>query len=586
MHGVVVAWVASRSYFFAEDYLFLQLFGQLPLDADLLTRSVFGHLLPGWILLQRTFGLLVGANWTVATVVMVASHVLGALALTRLLVALHGRRWWHPLVTLAFGCSLVMLNTALWWGATTSTQMACAACISAWGCAARYCRTRRVRHLLSLAVMFAVALSLWEKSMVTAAYLGLFVLVVGAGDETWRRRVGQALRLWPVWAVMAVECLAVLSVYLRGEYVDEAEVSPAPGAIGEYFWLSVTRGFSPATVGIGYPEPGFLGSPVAGVWVANLLLLALVVWTSARSRRARRAWLWFAVVFVLGHAFVAVGRVGIMGAETAALILRYQLDATYLFFIAAAVAVVGSTTRDRVGPRPTPAGRQVPRAAVAGAISVALLVGVGTWWSSLTGLVAASPGPDARAYVETFRDTYPAANRERAGLLDQPVPQDFVQPDLYPWNLGSAVWPLLLDDLDFTRDPGQALAVDRSGRVGPVVLDDVTSPQQGGCAQPGQQPVPVLEDASWLRGTDDPVLLVMEVTSETGGVVGLRTTGPTGEDDVLGTGEVFEVPAGRSALAVHVRDGDVDRATLSVPEGGPVCVSEVRLATTSVEPSD
>ena len=569
-------WVASQSYFFAEDFLSLQLFQQEGLGREQLTRSIFGHLIPGWILLQQTFSGLFGANWTAATVVIMLFHVLGAIALTRLLVAMQGRRWWHPLFTILFGCSLVMLNTAPWWAATTTIQVACAACISSWGCAVRYWRTGRVRHLLSLALMFGVALSLWEKSMVTCAYLGLFVLLVGLDDGALRQRLTTALRLWPVWLVMAVECLAVLAVYLRGNFINEAGETPGLRPVLEFLGLSLLHGFSPATSGMGYPSPGLFGSSSAAAWASNLVLLALVVWTGKRSARARRAWLWFLAVYVIGQSFVALGRVSVMGPEIAASILRYQLDATYLFLISAAVVI---TTLS--GSRQS---RSAQRTKIKPAVVIATLVVLGivvlpTWAAALRNVVETSPGAAARGYAKNFQETYPKAAAETDGLLDQPVPGSLVQPDLYPWSLGSKVWPMLMEGVQFTRDPTRASVVDESGRVGPAVLTDLHPPQQGGCAQVGQVAQQIL---SAVRPQGD-TMLAMSVNTPTSSKIALTATGHGGAD-LLGTGETFAVPAGESNLAVHVHVADLDGVKLTVLEGGPVCVSDVRLVTASAGP--
>ena len=180
----VVTYLVSRSYFFSEDFTFLEIYRDTPVTADLLRTSIFGHLVPGFILVQKYFGDWFGANWTLAAFATVAVQLGGTVAFARMLLALVGRRaWWTLWLTAAFGLSVVVLNTAPWWAATWTMQITLAAAVSSWGCALRYERTRNWRYLVSLAVMYLVSVAFFEKAIVTSAYLGLFILFVGTRDR-------------------------------------------------------------------------------------------------------------------------------------------------------------------------------------------------------------------------------------------------------------------------------------------------------------------------------------------------------------------------------------------------------------------
>ena len=143
---VVVGYLLRNSYFFAEDFTFLALYQDVPVSADLLRTSIFGHLVPGFILINKFFGAWFGADWGVAAIATLAVQLGGTVAFARLLLALVGRRtWWVVWLTAAFGLSLVVLNTAPWWAATWTMQITMVAAVSAWGCALRYARTRNWR---------------------------------------------------------------------------------------------------------------------------------------------------------------------------------------------------------------------------------------------------------------------------------------------------------------------------------------------------------------------------------------------------------------------------------------------------------
>src|SRR5689334_8687759 len=65
------AWLLSRSYFFAEDFTYLQIYHARHVDTELLREPIFGHLIPGFILLNKFFGSTFGADWAAAALLTV-----------------------------------------------------------------------------------------------------------------------------------------------------------------------------------------------------------------------------------------------------------------------------------------------------------------------------------------------------------------------------------------------------------------------------------------------------------------------------------------------------------------------------------
>ena len=219
----VCLWLLSRSYFTQEDFGELQAYHQRPFGSELLRTSVFGHLMPGLIMVERITGGWLHGSWAAASAITCGVQLGGTVAFARVLIALHGRRWWLPWPVAAFALGTIGLNTVSWWAATLAPQVAVMASVSAFGCALRYDAGHRLRHLGSLLVMFGLAVAFFEKSVVVSAYLGLFVLLVGTHDaaEGWRERWRRVVSLWPVWLVLTVVSAADLAVYFHGDYLDE-----------------------------------------------------------------------------------------------------------------------------------------------------------------------------------------------------------------------------------------------------------------------------------------------------------------------------------------------------------------------------
>jgi hypothetical protein len=563
-----------RSYFFAEDFTFLQIYDRRTLDGTLLRESIFGHLIPGFIALNKYFGDWFGANWTAAAILTLAVQLGGTVAFARLMTTMLGRRWWIPAVVAAFGLSLVGLNTTPWWAATTTIQIALAACVSTWGCALRYVSTRRARHLVSLMLMYGIALAFWEKSLATCAYLGLFALIVGLANRsdweasTWSARFRSAVNLWPVWTLLATLSAIDLLIYVRGPYLDAAGQASGPGETLLYLVRNVTEGLAPALWGLAPPNGSASTNPLLWI-VPSLLLLGIVVWTAWRSGLARRAWLWFAVADLCSQILVARGRVRIMGIDETAHELRYQLDPTYLLLIALAVAVPSAVHAS---------GPSVRRRATGVALAVAVVV-TPVWAHSLKVISDRSPGTASHKYFAQIRaGDYPPGGH----FLDLPVPPWIVPANMYPWNMSHAILPLVRPGLTVTHDPTSALGLGLEGEVGPIVLEQVPgTPSRSNLCVTKSQPEQQLVAASGPRPADAPTpILRFDYQADESARARLLVTTPTwayNASDDRST-FTFEAPGGTFASALRQTE-DWTGVTIRLRHGRSLCLSNIQYVT-------
>lgn len=562
---VVSLYLLRHSYFFSEDFTFLAIYQDVPVTADLLRTSIFGHLIPGFILTQKYFGTWFGADWGVASIVTLAVQLGGTIAFARLLLALVGRRtWWVVWLTTAFGLSVVVLNTAPWWAATSTMQITMVAAISAWGCTLRYARTRQWRYLLSLAVMYTVSVAFFEKSIATSAYLGLFVLLVGTAErDRLRDRVRQAVDLWPAWAIIAVVTLADLAVYFKGPYLDEAGDPAGLGVQAEYLARSLPEGAFPTLIGSVYPVSTIPGPDLLTVVVATAVCLGVVGWTSLRSRLALRVWIWYFVVIFFSQALVARGRLSLIDVDTVVHNLRYQGDAVYLFVIGVAVSV----------PAAVHAGSSAVRRRVVVAAVVAPLLALPLWVQSVHAISVNTPGRTSRDFFAQLRS---GDLPQDAKFLDLPVPGWVIPAQMYPWNTAARVYPVVRDGAVVTTDPDGALWVRTDGTIGPVSLRDETPPTtERVCVSPGEKPVPVLTAPEAERPTADPLLLALSYEADGDAKLQLSSGRGNVTKDLRGTGELFDV-SGSGDLASVIAAGPW-RNVYVASGAGEVCVTSVRL---------
>ena len=561
---VTCLWLLSRSYFTQEDFGELQAYHQRPFGAELLKTSVFGHLMPGLILVERIVGGWFRGSWVAASAFTCLVQLGGTIAFTRVLLALHGRRWWLPWPVAAFALGVVGLNTVSWWAATLAPQVAVATSISAVGCALRFDATRRLRHLASLLVMFALAVAFFEKSVLVSAYLGIFVLLVGPGapSEGWRERWHRVVTLWPVWLVLGVVSALDLAVYFHGAYLDEAGGGAGVGRTTGYLARALPEGVFTSLIGAARPVSSLPGPGWLTPLVATTVALAVVAFTCLRSTLACRAWLWFAITAALSQVLVARGRLGLQGTAAVVSELRYQVDPAWLFLLALSVALPAAGRT--LGPRTR--RRVVLTVAALPALALPL------WLHSVHALSTHAPGAYARHYLAELRGNDLPAD---AAFLDLAVPDRLVPAPMRPWNLASTVYPVARHDVRITHDPTGALWVAPDGTVGPVRLEDVSSPSRLGCVTGGNGLVPVTTDGLTSAETRPPLLVAVHYRSTSPASV-VALVGPAGDP----ASARFDPPVpvdGTGDLALPVAPAPGDAVYLAVTGADPVCLEDARL---------
>jgi hypothetical protein len=595
----LVSWVAAltwSSYFYWDDYLYLLEGQRHGLSLGFLVQEFpFGsHLSPGhrfgdWFL-QAFFPL----NFRAAQVAMLTCFA-GTVVLAHLVISeLLGpsRRRWSLLLTGLYGTSIVHVAVVGWWGTALlriPPALLALACIWGWLC---FRRTGwRWALVLSVAAL-VLALGFYVKALLIPAYLlGLRVLVVEP-----ERRVVDSLRdlaqEWRMWLAYLVPVSVYLVVFLAG-YWQPSDL-PSPGTFVEFVEISWFRGLAPSLAGL-YVQQGdaSIGLQVALVALQAVIagLVALSIW---RSRRAWRAWVFFAACFLVNSLVVGMPLLGGLGPGIGHR-LMYHLEATYLFPIAVAGAF-GTLGAARAWPgRPgqwktlTTAGLLV--------VVVAHLVAA---WDGGRAVTTDSPGPRARVYMENVQDDLQrlAEAGVRPTILDGIVPEYVVSPYLLwgvsvPYHRYSQLFRLIDPALAFDQPAESLFRVADDGHLSAVVF----VPEVGGDAvrllEAGEIEVEggSVDEAGAMciaagasgarielprapRASDGSRHLSLSYTATT--PLALKVDGSS--DD--GSGPLELTLASRPQLGsilVDLKNPDVSRASLDVPPDGRACLGEVEL---------
>ncbi|MGH9189766.1 MAG: hypothetical protein ACRD0Q_07010 [Acidimicrobiales bacterium] len=485
--GAWVAWFTSASGFYTDDLINFRQAQVQGMSLRYLLEPTSAHLAPGhrlgdWVI-QRFFPL----DFPVAITLMVVGLVV-SLALFHRLVAELCRPGAGPLVvTLLYGVSVTQVAVVQWWASGLDRVPATIFSFVATLAYVRFFRTGSKRLLaLSLAAL-AVALLFYVKPVLVPVYLVLMRVLLLQPERPLRETVAAALKEWRVWALYLLLVGAYLFLYV-GQYREGGQIySPSPGNVARYLrplWFEVT---APGFFGV-YVDPDHRSALTPlGIVLPQIGVLIGLIWTVRRRASAWRPWALFAVVFLVNAALIGLTRIGYFGPRQTSYILFYNLETTFVFFLAAAVAVLPA--RHARHPHTRPAAHIGPARIVPTAgrvmVGLAVLAYVVFSWQGATRVRDFFPGGDARRYMGRVGTALGQLKRAEpdAALVDRKVPDNVVFRFAGLYTSYSEILPLVNEGV--TNDPTGRYLWDLDGDSGDeAVVRPVTFvPTAGGDAR-------------------------------------------------------------------------------------------------------
>lgn len=549
--------VASGSYFDRDDLFFAQYFGVNPVTPEVLVRSWFGHLMPGYIASVIAFLEVFGLSWPAALAGTALIHAGAFVAFTRCLDAVLGPARLNILAGLAFSLSLGPLSVRLWWAATLNNMLALALGLAVLGCATRWMTTRRSRHLIAALLIYAIALAMSEKNLLFSLHIAMWCALVVWRGRPIRDRLREVLRTWPLWVGLAVLSLVDVVAFLTGQYVDESGSSPSVPFSIDFIVHSVFGGLVPSLFGVEMVNETTSLLDLRVV-ITVLLFAAFVAWTVVRVRSNGGVWI-FAAIAVLANAAV-LSRRGEMITVAGGRQLRYLLESSALLWLAIGVVLLVTLRagrRDAHNGRSARTGR-VGASAVASVLVLVLALSTWSWAITLVRTVQASGGYAARAWVASLEDTLPAP---APPIIDSPLPPSFGMPAMHPYNSVSLLLPSLgWESVQTTPVLDGAWVVGPDGVAGPAVVEGADVQFSGRrCTEDGTD-IPMPE----VHTTGDSYLIVDLVSGSGDSMAFVYDGGWTTIDRPIQSGTL-------AVYLPYTLDGDLSIS----PQGGTMCIASV-----------
>jgi hypothetical protein len=446
INALWMAWIVSQSSFFSDDYLDFATARQEGLTWHYLTNGVFGHFVIGYRFGYWALDKVSPYNYTLACVLMVTTYALLVWVFSRVLVQLVGPRPGVPILTAAFGFSMLMAPMMLWWSAYLDSVPPMLGTLLTVYCFLRFDATRRPRFLVAMAIALAGGLAFWETALLAPVFIVFLSVIALDRGESLHQRASSLWLRWPAWVAMAIPSALFLLYYEHNHY-SSGSPTPSAGTVAGSFLVAWFKGIGPTFAGINTCDKLVLAYPVLTILAGQAVFFAGLSWALLRNRRrALRALALFALSFVLYFSLEALIRSGSFGTAVGTNYL-YLSSFAWLLALCASLAWYPTTAPRRAEVLDVDEGlleghegpahhMTSPRRWVT-ALLAALMLGLAVHGQAAIASDLGAPGREMRTYVTNFSNTWAKAKAAspHAFVFDSTLPEWLMPLPFYPTNL-------------------------------------------------------------------------------------------------------------------------------------------------------
>jgi hypothetical protein len=564
--------VSSQAYFIGDGWVFINTLNNQPLSLWALAYPWWDHLYPGEVLLSWILFTLFGVAWLPVQVLMAVTAAGVALAVTKLIDTITGRRSLNVAVGTFAALTLPVLAQSSYYMATLAPIIPNLMGLVCLVFATWWMASRRIRWFVAALVAYGVALAFSETSLLFSVLAVAWATLVVDARLPWRERWMSLWQRWPLWTGIAGLSIAHLAVYLTGPYGTLVSTFQPVLAL-KSFVRTLVLVTGPGLFGL-VPD-ALTWLPELGGWatgaVAWAVIALLAVVSCRNSKPVRSTWLFFAVAQVVVIAPAAVGRSGFYGLEVATN-QRYYVVSILLGLVTLALAGRGvppSWPRRRRLWRPV--GFATPIALWTVCVSTALVwpavASSGYPWT----YHRYAAGYNSRQWLANLEATWPVGE---VRLVDIPYESgEITHPGLYvfPYNLSSRLVGHIHPEAEWTADPEGAWYVAESGVVTPVALDVVASQSVEVCLTAGDEVA-----VSFAGQTAPFVAAAYEAEADGGLIIRAQRSGESLRS-ANGLNDSVAVRAGEHVLVTFVHVPETVTEFVFSVETGRVCLETVSL---------
>ena len=440
---IVLYLVLKESSWAYDDNFYLVLAGQEGFTWHWLTSVQFEHWDIGEHAVISLQHLLFFFDYRWALIVMLGLLGGSIYLFERILATIVKNRWLTVAGAAWFGLSILWVRPLQWWAAGVQYfpyTLFDLLCLYGF---VRYHADGQRRWVVISAVALAAALLFYEKPAYMLLYLVLLRVLLMSEDLRPRVVLASFWRERAVW----ITYIAIIAVWGAGYIHSHAFSSHGAIRVGQYlgyFRILWFQTLVPSLASVTIPASKLDGLQIFFVIVSQAAVLGCLAVSLRRKHAAWRAWVFLAIIILLGGILVAHSRVPIFGVDIAN-DPRYLIDFSWLVPLALCAAFAPGNVLRPVAPERSAAHlKWPPRGAFVLLVAALLLVYAVGATASAVQLEKVWAGPQAREWEKRVRSDIAALKRSgrRPMVADNVTPFEIMAEFVAPYNRLSRVLPM------------------------------------------------------------------------------------------------------------------------------------------------
>ena len=342
--AIVLVFV-KRTFWVADDFVYMQILSKSDLSWNLLTQSYNQHVVPLFIFSWWFVYKISNGNYIYAEIIMTAGYIYLCISFLSLIKLFHLTSRQTHFLLIMFCTSLLIIHNFLWWAAFLSFLLPIILIINFTKHSIKFKESHK-KIDFALGLIFYIASTLYfEKMAIYSIFILIFVLFYDNYNLNYKKSISTLKEMKYYWATIFIWTIFIAYLYLASNSLSQTQGRPTILKMVMYCKFIYTKYFTPRVFGL---DPGYfniLGNQrITQIFSVVIILFALLL--IIKLKKFYAFFLLYLLFFVaVNESVVAYGRLNSYG-YTLGNEIRYHLDSYFMFMLVLALTLKYVNSKD------------------------------------------------------------------------------------------------------------------------------------------------------------------------------------------------------------------------------------------------
>lgn len=335
---LAISFFVSKTFWAADDFVFMQGFQSKNLSWQLLTSSYDQHVVPFFILTWWIVNQLAKGNYLWAQIIIISGFILLQYSFYKLIEQFSISKKQKVFLLTIFISSSIVNNNFIWWAAFLSSALPLICVINFFTFAIKYKRTCSNKHLV-ISILFYIVATLFFEKMAIYSFLAIIYLLFFENYKLSLSNANLTIKKCKYLFIGIIIWTALIVLnYLNSGSIDQVSAPTSPYKILIYIKLVFTKYFTPRIFGLSSNSFTILND-TAILQIFSITVIAIAIALCFKYGKFYTLALGIFLAFTIANeSITAYGRLSDLGYRLGNEI-RYHLD-SYLVFILFLMAIL------------------------------------------------------------------------------------------------------------------------------------------------------------------------------------------------------------------------------------------------------